>query len=127
MGNRAVITFNTNYSAPCVYIHWNGGRCSIEAFLKAAREFGIQYMDNETDKMDALAEMLDRFFFMGISVYRELYGEADTNNGDNGVYIITQGLLIMSRLHAIAEEEINPDKTEQIYATIMGAVWAEFG
>ena len=38
MGNRAVISFDSAaQNGIAVYVHWNGGRDSIEAFLKATR------------------------------------------------------------------------------------------
>jgi len=41
MGNRAVITQSTADSAPAIYLHWNGGRASIDGFLQAARVAGL--------------------------------------------------------------------------------------
>ena len=44
MGNRAIIAlvdsdFDTgDLDAPAIYLHWNGGRDSVEGFLRAAKE-----------------------------------------------------------------------------------------
>jgi len=43
MGNRAVITFATYTNAPAIYLHWNGGRASVEGFLSAARQLGLRH------------------------------------------------------------------------------------
>jgi len=36
MGNRALIIGNKQYKGAGVYLHWNGGRDSVEPFLKYA-------------------------------------------------------------------------------------------
>ena len=33
MGNRAVLEFKDQSNQPNIYLHWNGGRASVEAFL----------------------------------------------------------------------------------------------
>jgi len=39
MGNRAVVCFDEyNDDAIGIYLHWNGGRDSVEAFLMAAKK-----------------------------------------------------------------------------------------
>ncbi len=121
MGNRAVITFDTNSKAPCIYLHWNGGRASIEAFLQAAKAIGIDH-GNITDvqQMDDFANMIANKFFgnpVGMNCYRELYGQADTDNYDNGVFIINRNFEITGRKFAHGEE--NDDaKTAAIALTI---------
>ena len=40
MGNRAVISFSTSPAAPSIYLHWNGGRASVEGFLAGCLEAG---------------------------------------------------------------------------------------
>jgi hypothetical protein len=124
MGNRAVITFHNNYHAPCVYLHWNGGRASVEGFLRAARELGFDLgkFRSESSFMDAFARMIASRFFscnVGRNVYREQYGRADTDNYDNGVYIIDEDLRVIGRLHNRGQEEINPAKTAEIAAAIV--------
>jgi len=40
MGNRAVVVFDEfkpESEAAAIYLHWNGGRDSIEGYLKATR------------------------------------------------------------------------------------------
>ncbi len=138
MGNRAVITFSTDPSAPCIYLHWNGGRASVEGFLRAAHSLGITLDSRRVDSlaaqaetMDALAEFIARDFFncsVGRTVYREYYGQADKNNGNNGVYRIDRELNIVGRSHMKNKssddfirhvEEHNPEKTEAIYGSLI--------
>jgi len=91
MGNRAVITTKTTPSAPAIYLHWNGGRDSVEAFLLTGRLMGHEI--NTAKGMDDFSRFLSRYFFgyegdLGMTIYRMPYAEADTDNGDNGVYIV---------------------------------------
>ena len=124
MGNRAVITFMKADSAPCIYLHWNGGRASVEGFLRAARDLGMRRIDakNQTQIMDAMAEMIGRNFFgndVGMSVYRETYGRADKDNWDNGVYVLGFDMEICGREFCRGGEEVNAEKSKYIYESIM--------
>ena len=49
MGNRAVLQFkhrnqynNKVETLPSIYLHWNGGRASVEAFLDVAKKLNIR-------------------------------------------------------------------------------------
>lgn len=127
MGNRAVITFNTANNAPAIYLHWNGGRASVEGFLTAARQLGLRHARTpqaQTDALDQLAEMLARYYFrcpVGQTIYRLHYAGSDRDNGDNGTYVIGRDLTIIERLFKPRAEEINHVKTaaiiEQLTAT----------
>jgi len=127
MGNRAVITFATHTNAPAIYLHWNGGRASVEGFLSAARQLGLRHARTpqaQTDALDQLAEMLARYYFrcnVGMTVYRLHYAGSDRDNGDNGTYVLGQDLTIIKRLFKPRADEINHAKTaaiiEQLTAT----------
>lgn len=127
MGNRAVITFSTYTNAPAIYLHWNGGRASVEGFLTAARQLGLRHARTpqaQTDALDQLAEMLARYYFrcpVGQTIYRLHYAGSDRDNGDNGTYVIGRDLTIIERLFKPRAEEINHVKTaaiiEQLTAT----------
>jgi hypothetical protein len=124
MGNRAVITFSEDSTSPCIYLHWNGGRASIEAFIKSAKHLGLQVCNkqNETFVMDQFAEMLATHFFdtkIGLTVYREQYGRADKDNGDNGVYVLDENLNICKRIHKTNYEEVDTEKTQAIFENII--------
>ena len=49
MGNRALISFKEENQdkklAPSIYLHWQGGRDSVEAFLEASQTLGIRGND----------------------------------------------------------------------------------
>ena len=99
MGNRAVITTSRNRkSGVGIYIHWNGGLESVLAFLDAARDRG--YSDPEHGPEYAMARLcglMCEFFEgeggIGIGPLSSL----DTDNGDNGVYVIGEGWTIIKR------------------------------
>ena len=115
MGNRAVITFSTAPKTQSLYLHWNGGRASVEGFLEAARQ------TNQTT-IPAIAELVAAHFFETrvneSTVYTQPYENADTDNGDNGVYVLDTGLNIVERLFA-RSEEIDADKTAEITERIV--------
>jgi len=127
MGNRAVITFATYTNAPAIYLHWNGGRASVEGFLSAARQLGLRHARGhqaQTEALDQLAEMLARFYFrcnVGMTVYRLHFAGSDRDNGDNGTYVLGQDLTILARLHHNRSEEINREKTAAIIEQITAA------
>jgi len=127
MGNRAVITFSTYTNAPAVYLHWNGGRASVEGFLSAARQLGLRHARTpqaQTDALDQLAEMLARYYFrcnVGMTVYRLHYAGSDRDNGDNGTYLIGDDLTIIDRLFKPRADEINREKTAAIIEQITAA------
>lgn len=120
MGNRAVITFSTANNAPAIYLHWNGGRASVEGFLSAARQLGLRHARTpqaQAAALDSIAEMLARYFFrceVGMNVYRLHFAGSDRDNGDNGTYLLGQDLGILARLHHTGREEINQAKTAAI-------------
>ena len=127
MGNRAVITFSQASNSPCIYLHWNGGRASVEGFLSAARQLGLRHLDAaggsvagriaEEFVMDDLAQLIAGSYFgckVGMTVYRENFGQADTDNGDNGTYVLAPDLTIAGRLFAPRVEEVNQAKTASI-------------
>lgn len=120
MGNRAVITASKAKNAPCIYLHWNGGRASVEGFLAAARHLSISGCSKET--FDVLADTIAKNFFgcdVGFTVYRETYGQADKDNWDNGVYIIDRNLNIVGREFKRGREEVDPEKTQGIFEQIV--------
>lgn len=86
MGNRAVIT--TEAKEIGVYLHWNGGRDSVEGFLEFCKRSGFRSPEEDRYGWAYLCCVLGCFFGDGCSVGIERYSKLDTDNGDNGVYII---------------------------------------
>ena len=124
MGNRAVITFSTANNAPAIYLHWNGGRASVQGFIDAARALGLRHAPTaaaQTQALDQLADLIARHFFrcnVGMTVYRLHYAGADRDNGDNGTYLLGRDLSIIERLYKAGPDEINPAKTAAIVEQI---------
>lgn len=131
MGNRAVITFGTSAASPCIYLHWNGGRASVEGFLEAVKALGINPPDpklgmvDEERFMGQMARVIGPWFFRndpGLTVYVEQYGRSDVNNGDNGVYVIDRKKInIASREFMRGHEEIDAEKTAAIRDRILAS------
>lgn len=116
MGNRAVIT-TAPYSDSNVgiYVHWNGGRASVEGFLKAAKELG--YRSPGTDRSYALAGLAGLIWSYlgtdGLSVGIDLCEHLPAGD-DNGVYLIGGDWEIVGRRNHGYEEEVNQSKTDAI-------------
>lgn len=118
MGNRAVIT-TAPYSDDNVgiYVYWNGGRASVEGFLKAAKE--LEYRTPASNRSYALAGLAGLIWSYigtdGLSVGIDLCKNLDTE-GDNGVYLIGGDWEIVGRHNWEADwdEEVNQSKTDAI-------------
>jgi len=116
MGNRAVLSFGTAVQAPAIYLHWNGGRASVEGILEACKETKCTAGLRGAALADRVAAVA--VGFIGSSVYRGRADQCDCDNGDNGLYIIGQNLAITGRLYADpAREEIDAEKTAGIRDT----------
>ena len=115
MGNRAVISFDENDNATGVYLHWNGGPESVLAFLDAAKELGVRGGEDQPYFFARFCQIIGNFFGGTTSVGIGPVKSLDTDNGDNGWYILDQSTLaITGRLHKREAEEINAAKTADI-------------
>lgn len=119
MGNRAVITTHPlNPKSLGLYLHWNGGRASVEGFLGACKELGYRAPDSDCYGMARLAAAACAFFPDGLSVGIDTVDRLDTDNHDNGTYLI-KGWEIVGREHVRGSEEIDAQKTADIQATVV--------
>jgi hypothetical protein len=121
MGNRAVITVapyaETNIG---IYLHWNGGRESIEGFLAAAKALGMRPpVGDPYYAMARLVQIIGNFFggstALGIGLCREL----DTDNGDNGTYVIGGDWEIRARLYCGEDGPVDQAKKEAVKAEVI--------
>ena len=104
MGNRAVITASKSEHVEetydiGVYLHWNGGRDSVEAFLKYCELQGFRPPSADCYGYAMLCQVIANFFSDGsggLSVGVDSCCRLDCDNFDNGVYII-QGWKIVGR------------------------------
>ena len=90
MGNRAVITTKESWenNGIGVYLHWNGGRDSVVAFLKYFSLKGYQSPEHDNYGWARLCQVVGNYFGGTFSVGIDTLDHLDTDNGDNGVYII---------------------------------------
>lgn len=104
MGNRAIIATKESYrtNGAGIYLHWNGGRDSVEAFLTYARLKGCRGGDYGIAR---LTQYIGNFFggTNSLGIVPAQCGAGD----DNGVYIIDDKFNIIDR------EEIGEGFTEQ--------------
>ena len=93
MGNRAVLVTEAGLRDPRrnigLYLHWNGGRDSVEAFLCYCRLQGYRSPEKDCYGWAALCCVISNFFgCQGLCVGMDTIDRLDTDNYDNGVYII---------------------------------------
>jgi len=105
MGNRAVIAFQEeNWTevqpdSVGIYLHWNGGPDSVSAFLRAAA-----HLDNRRDDYGVarLCQIIGNWFGGTLSIGIGKCRTLDTDNGDNGTYVVDfkqYGWTIARRIH----------------------------
>ena len=114
MGNRAVIMTKEGFENGGIglYLHWNGGRDSVEPFLKYCEIKGYRPPETDGYGWARLAQVVGNFFGGSMSVGIEYYGK-DNDFGylDNGVYII-ENWNIVDRKYFNCEEQNNYDPQE---------------
>ena len=111
MGNRAVI--RTEAYTLGIYLHWNGGRDSVEAFLKYCEMKGYRPPDQDHYGWAYLCGVITNFFGDGMNVGIDKIDHMDTDNGDNGTYII-KGWLIIGREHLRGDEQQEHELEEML-------------
>lgn len=111
MGNRAIIKQAGKHTG--VYLHWNGGRDSVEAFLEYCKLKG--YSGFETDYgLARFCQVVGNWFGAGLSlgIIDNIYGTEDEAEGlDNGIYIV-KGWEIVGRIPEKIREQNNYDRLE---------------
>ena len=92
MGNRAVIKMNGVETG--IYLHWNGGRDSVEGFLEYCKmkDFRGDYYG-----MARLTQIIANYFGGGLSIGIDTAETLDCDNYDNGMYIIDEHFNIVER------------------------------
>lgn len=113
MGNRAVIT--TKKMDIGVYLHWNGGRDSVEAFLRYCKEKHYRKPEVDSYGWARLCQVIGNFFGGTNSVGIGKVEELDCNNFDNGLYII-ENWEIVGRKYFSGVEQDDYDLQEMLIA-----------
>ena len=112
MGNRAILRIDDLD----IYLHWNGGRASVEGFLQAARELGCAGNDDYTAAR--LIQVIGNFFGGTNSLGVATEGRT-AEAYDNGVYILNDGLQIVDREDGPKREQVDAALTQGIYEVCM--------
>lgn len=122
MGNRAVITTKKDWenNGIGIYLHWNGGRDSVETFLKYCELAHLRAPEYGGYGYARLCQVIGNFFGddycggeRGLSIGIGKLEDLDCDNWDNGVYII-EGWKIVGREYFNGKEQDSHDKQEMI-------------
>lgn len=117
MGNRAVITTKYNFenNGVGVYMHWNGGRDSVEPILEYCKRHGFRSPDTDSYGFARLVQVIANFFGGdGLSVGVDTVNRLDCDNWDNGVYIIENWEIVDRKYFDNRPEQHEYDKEEFI-------------
>ena len=106
MGNRAVITTRENFNndGVGVYLHLNGGRDSVQAFLTYCKMKGYREPTSDNYGWARLCQVIGNFFGGSTSIGIDVCNNLDCDNWDNGTYII-DGWDIVDRKYLISSEQ----------------------
>lgn len=106
MGNRAVIT--TKERKIGLYLHWNGGRDTIEPLLKYCELQGFRPPSKDCYGWARMCQVMGNFFggslSLGIGTYTT---DRQMDPGDNGVYVI-EDWRIADHLRTEYDSDWNP-------------------
>lgn len=108
MSNSAYITTKKNYEIGgiAIYVHWNGGRDSVEGFLKYCELKGYRAPNADGYGWARLAQVIGNFFGGTVSVGIEYIRPGFEYCSDNGFYII-EGWKIVDRKNPPLFEQKN--------------------
>ena len=107
MGNRAILKFIDERDQPSIYLHWNGGRASVQAFLNVAKELSFRADSYGVARM---CQIVGNFFGGNLSLGCNAKA---FDPGDNGIYLI-KDFVIVGRENFDGEEEIDEEKTKSM-------------
>lgn len=109
MGNRAVITLDNKTG---IYLHWNGGRDSVEAFLKYCK---LRKFRTCNYGLARLTQVITNFIGGDLSVGVGKMSSLDCDNFDNGVYHV-ENWEIVKREFFDGEEQKGHEINEMLFA-----------
>tara|TARA_R110002096_G_scaffold428011_1_gene639175 strand:+ start:387 stop:866 length:480 start_codon:yes stop_codon:yes gene_type:complete len=125
MGNRAVITIRDEHKPKnewsSLYLHWNGGRDSVEPFLYVANLYGVRCDADPTYGIARLSQIIGNTLGGTLSIGVASYKYLDTNNYDNGVYVISDWKIIEREYFPSEHKEQNYYDFDEMVAEIRTA------
>jgi len=112
MGNRAVITTRESFESGSglgVYLHWNGGRDSVQGFLEYCRLRSFRTPDKDDYGWARLCQVIGNFIGAdGLSVGIDEVQKLDKDNGDNGTYLVEDWKIVGRRFFDGQEQSLYP-------------------
>lgn len=115
MGNRAVITGKGSHLG--IYLHWNGGRDSVSAFLRYAELAGLPGLNSNGRGVVQLVTVINNFFGNdGLNVHIDTVDPdrlSDASPGDEGVYVV-EGFEIVARIEKQGFEQTGHDLDDML-------------
>ena len=124
MGNRGVIRINQPGMEQYLYLHWQGGRDSVEGFLEVAKELRLP---PNNQGLKALAHIINDVAFeqtefdwpeKQLTVYIHEGSGEDYDLGDHGIYVVDLDWNIVGREGRTQEEgylDGTPYKEQDVY------------
>lgn len=91
MGNRAVITTKDQDNKLALYLHWNGGRDSVEAFIRYCELKGFRTPTSDPSYAFArLTQVVGNFFggSSSVGIFATDTDKLDPGDYDNGIYYL---------------------------------------
>lgn len=111
MGNRAVITIKEENTPKedwrSVYLHWNGGRDSVEPIIHVAKLYGIRCNADPSYAIARLTQLIGNSLGGTLSLGVGTYSQLDTDNFDNGTYVISNWEIVDREFFPSEYEEQN--------------------
>ena len=96
-----------------VYLHWNGGRDSVEAFLTFCKLKEFRPPETDSYGWARLCQVVGNYFGTSISIGIDRCDRLDCDNWDNGVYII-RDWKIVDRQYQKRPEQQSHDLREML-------------
>lgn len=119
MGNRAVIS--TEDKQIGVYLHWNGGRDSVEAFLTYCKLKGYRPPEQDNYGWARLCQVIGNFFGGTNSLGIDKFEKLDYDNWNNGTYIIKNWEIIDRQyIHSDDDDEFEEQQEYDLKDMLIG-------
>lgn len=95
-----------------VYLHWNGGRASIEGFCEACRRLKFRGPASDSYGVARFVQAVCNYFGGGLSCGVDTLAKSDMRNYDNGVYVVDDEWNIVGREFRHGAEQNDYDRDE---------------